>query len=168
MVNSALRSPLATQFGDFLYASIGEDNNGTPLTVLSALARQNVDPWEEAADLNRLRADAAMRKLTSMMAALPQGALANCEPKAVAARLLILLPQSSAFDLSPRKAIASVKTVHHSSAVSIILSIIIYFALMFLTQSLIASVQMSTSIDRATTPTAVSAPLAAHTPNGGR
>jgi hypothetical protein len=167
MVNSTLRSPLAAQLGDFLYAPIGEDNNATPLTVLSALARQNVDPWEEAADLSRLRGDAAMRKLTSMMAALPQGALADCEPNAVAARLLVLLPHSSAFDLSPRKAIGSVKAVHHSSAVTIILSIITYFALTFLTQWLIASVQRSTPIDKAIAPTAVSAPSTTHTPNDG-
>jgi len=158
MVKSTLRSPLAAQFGDFLYAPIGEDNNGTPLTVLSALARQNIDPWEEAADLSRLRADAAMRKLTSMMAALPQGTLADCQPQAVAARLIVLLPHPSAFDLSPRKAIASVKTVHHSSTVSIMLSIIIYFAVMWLSQWLIASVQKPTPTDSATTRTAVSAP----------
>jgi hypothetical protein len=42
-------SPLGSEFDDFLYASIGEDSNGVLLSVLSALARLDVDPWEEAA-----------------------------------------------------------------------------------------------------------------------
>ena len=34
------------EFGDFLYAPIGEDRNEMPLSVLSALARLGVDPEE--------------------------------------------------------------------------------------------------------------------------
>ena len=34
------------QFDQFLYASGGDDANGMPLTVLSALARMDVDPWD--------------------------------------------------------------------------------------------------------------------------
>jgi hypothetical protein len=36
------------EFDNFLYASIGADRNGMPLSVLSALARLDLDPWEEA------------------------------------------------------------------------------------------------------------------------
>jgi hypothetical protein len=154
MVHSDLRSPVAAKFGAFLYAPIGEDNNGMLLTVLSALARQNVDPWEEAADLSRLPGDAAMRRLTSMMAALPQDALADCEPQAVVARLIVLLPHSSAFDFSPRKVMAGVNMAHHSPAVAIILSIVIYLALMMLGQWLIANVHMPAPVERVPTPAA--------------
>ena len=46
---SAVTTPrLGCEFDRFLYASVGDDNNGMPLTVLSALARMDVDPWEEA------------------------------------------------------------------------------------------------------------------------
>jgi len=69
MVHPALRSDIAAKFGNFLYAPVGEDNNGVLLTVLSALARQNVDPWEEAADLSRLPGDAAGPRTTNRKAA---------------------------------------------------------------------------------------------------
>jgi hypothetical protein len=44
----------ASEFDDFLYAPIVEGGNGMVLSVLSALARVNVDPWDEAARLARL------------------------------------------------------------------------------------------------------------------
>jgi len=34
------------EFETFLYAPIGQDNEGMPLSVLSALARRDVDPWQ--------------------------------------------------------------------------------------------------------------------------
>src|SRR5208283_4791118 len=45
---------LKPEFESFIFASIGEDGNGTPLSVLSGLARLNIDPWLEAAELGRL------------------------------------------------------------------------------------------------------------------
>jgi hypothetical protein len=45
-------SPLiGSEFDEFLGASICEDRNGTGLSVLSALARLDVDPWIEATSL---------------------------------------------------------------------------------------------------------------------
>src|SRR5689334_25203804 len=58
--------------GRFLYAEIGQQENGTPLTVLSAFARLGLDPWREAARLARLSKDDAARELARMMARLPQ------------------------------------------------------------------------------------------------
>jgi hypothetical protein len=43
-----------SEFDDFLYAAIGADRNESPLSVLSALARLNLDPWQEAAELSEL------------------------------------------------------------------------------------------------------------------
>jgi hypothetical protein len=164
MAHSTSRHPLAAKFDDFLYARIGEDKNGLSLTVLSALARQNVDPWEEAADLCRLRTDVAMRKLAAMIAALPQGALAEREPNAVAARLIGLLPHSTVFHLSSQKAIPSVEAVKRSPAISFMLSIAAYVALMLISQWLIASIQTSRHIDTAPTAAAGSAPPPAQAP----
>jgi hypothetical protein len=59
--------------------------------MISALARLNVDPWEEAATLAQLPLDAAMRKLTLLIAALPAGSSARSDPAATASRLLTLL-----------------------------------------------------------------------------
>jgi hypothetical protein len=49
MTRPARTSPLGSEFDGFLYARIGEDSNGMLLSVLAALARLDVDPWEEAA-----------------------------------------------------------------------------------------------------------------------
>ncbi|MGO9740546.1 MAG: hypothetical protein ACLPN5_03340 [Roseiarcus sp.] len=44
MTHTALTPLLGREFDDFLFAPIGEDRNGTTLSVLSALARMEVDP----------------------------------------------------------------------------------------------------------------------------
>ena len=41
-------SELGREFQAFLYAPIGEEENGTTLSVLSALARLGLDPWKQA------------------------------------------------------------------------------------------------------------------------
>ena len=51
-------SSLGSDFNDFLYAPISEGRNGMLLSVLSALARLDVDPWEEAAQLAQLPREA--------------------------------------------------------------------------------------------------------------
>jgi hypothetical protein len=77
----------------FLYAPIGDEVNGTVLTVLSALARRNVDPWEAATDLDRLPRSLAIDQLAGVIAALPNRPLPLAEPTATAERLVALLPQ---------------------------------------------------------------------------
>ena len=37
-----------SELDGFLYADVGQEPNGMPLTVLSLLARSGVDPWDEA------------------------------------------------------------------------------------------------------------------------
>jgi hypothetical protein len=57
---TSISSP--TAFYDlFLYAPVCDQRNGTPLTVISALARLNKDPWEEAARITAMP-KAALRK----------------------------------------------------------------------------------------------------------
>ena len=87
MVRSASLSALPSIYSNFLYAPIGENTNGTLLTVLSMLARQNVDPWEEAADLSRLPSDTAARKLMSMISVLPGMSSTPADQKALADRV---------------------------------------------------------------------------------
>lgn len=81
----------ASEFDDFLLAPMGEDRSGAPLSVLSALARLNVDPWEEAAQLSRLPLEAAAQKLAALIAALPAGSSARADPGAMADGLVKLL-----------------------------------------------------------------------------
>lgn len=91
---------LGSEFDAFLFAPIGEEGNGMLLSVVSALARLDVDPWQEAAQLARLPAATATRRLTSLFEALPDTAPARQEPATVAARLVGLLPHLAARDES--------------------------------------------------------------------
>jgi hypothetical protein len=66
MTHAALSPLIGPEFDQFLGASIGEDRNGTGLSVLSALARLDVDPWKEATSLARLPREAAAVRLTEL------------------------------------------------------------------------------------------------------
>ncbi len=95
MTSSASTFRLAPQFDDFLFAPIGEENNGMLLSVLSALARLDLDPWQEAAKLAALPVEAATERLTSLIAALPDAPSERLSPGTIAARLVGLLPRTS-------------------------------------------------------------------------
>jgi hypothetical protein len=83
------------EFNDFLYASIGAEGNEMPLSVLSALSRLNVDPWEEAAKLSELPKDTATQRLASLIARLPAGRWTQADCTTIAHRLVELLPHRS-------------------------------------------------------------------------
>src|SRR5579864_587857 len=105
MTRTAQVSALTPEFDDFLFAPIGEDRNGMLLSVVSALARLDIDPWQEAANLAQLPGTTAMRRLASMIAALPDRPSAHLDPGAIAARLIARLPRrsgSNAASAAPR------------------------------------------------------------------
>ena len=81
------------EFDRFLHAPIGADGNDMPLSVLSALTRLNVDPWEEAADLTELSKNTAAERLASLIGRLPGGRWTPTELIAIAHRLVEFLPQ---------------------------------------------------------------------------
>lgn len=94
-------SRLATEFDDFLFALVGEDRNGVPLSVVSVLARMDLDPWQEASNLSALPAETAARKLVSWLDALPVATLKQANPGAVAVRLIALLPRRTNPNIRP-------------------------------------------------------------------
>jgi len=102
MTHSALASVLGSDFDGFLYAPLGEDRNDVPLSVLSALARLNIDPWQEAAELAQLPGETATQRLTSLIAALPDRSSALLDPGTIAARLIALLPHRARSNNLPR------------------------------------------------------------------
>jgi hypothetical protein len=61
-----------SEFNEFLWASTGIDENGTPLSVLSGLARLGLDPWKEAARLTSLPKDVAVAALAAQISRLPR------------------------------------------------------------------------------------------------
>ena len=86
-------SLIHSELNGFLYAPIGDEDSGTELTVLSALARLALDPWGEAARLSTLPKDIAAAALASLIARLPRGRWAPSDVPAIAARLVQLLPE---------------------------------------------------------------------------
>jgi hypothetical protein len=84
-----------SEFNEFLFAPIGEDANGMPISVLSALARLDIDPWQEATALARLPGRTAIQRLAASIAALPDGPSAHRDPEPIATRLIALLPRTA-------------------------------------------------------------------------
>ena len=110
-------SVLGSEFDDFLFAPIGEDRNDMPLSVLSALARLDVDPWEEADKLARLPGETATQRLASLIAALPDEPSAHLDPGTIAARLIALLPRGARSNLPSRETLLSVGAATNSRAI---------------------------------------------------
>ena len=95
---------LRSDLNDFLFTPIADDPNGMHLTMLSALARSGVDPWEEAAGLRGLSRDEATRRLVLLLADVPNGPSPGDDTAVVAARLV---EQLHATPKTPLKSISS-------------------------------------------------------------
>ena len=80
----------STPLDRFLHASVGEDRNGNPVTVLSTFARLGLDPWEEATDLSMLTQENARLRLGGRLARFRDVAASGSG--ATVQRLLDLLP----------------------------------------------------------------------------
>jgi hypothetical protein len=101
MTHAALTPLLGREFDSFLFATIEDERNGPLLSVISALARLEVDPWKEAASLARMPRDQAKLRLTSLLASLPRSVTTGLGPEIIAARLIALLPQGSVNTVAP-------------------------------------------------------------------
>ena len=91
-------SLLHSDLNDFLFASIGDEPNGMPLSVISALTRLDVDPWGEAAQLAALPKARAVEALASLIARLSIANSARSDDMAIARRLVGLLPVHGSTD----------------------------------------------------------------------
>jgi len=92
-----------SEFNEFLFAFVGEEKSGQPLTVLSALARLGLDPWDEAARLSEMTKEAATSALSAAIAGLPEGDWAAADSRSIASRLVGWLPRrGSASGESPQ------------------------------------------------------------------
>jgi len=85
-----------SEYNAFLFACVGEEAAGVQLTVLTALTRLGLDPWQEAARLSDLPREAAARALAATIATLSEGDWKVSESGAIAARLVDCLPARSA------------------------------------------------------------------------
>jgi len=80
-----------SRFDRFLFAPLHE-NGEAPLSVLSALARQDIDAWQEAARLAQLPKDHAVNSLASTIWKSDSERWSPSEASFAAARLIELLP----------------------------------------------------------------------------
>jgi hypothetical protein len=154
MMSAVTTARLGREFDKFLYASVGDDDNGMPLTVLSTLARLDVDPWEEASKLTRLPQERAVTQLACLLGALRNAPPISVDPASVAAPLIALLPHHS--DRAPPmlKALTQAAPTKHPATVSTLLTVLTYVIFMLLGRSMMGSLQAS----RQTQPTVTSAP----------
>jgi hypothetical protein len=96
-------SLIHSEFNDFLFAVVGEDESGMQLTVLSALTRLGFDPWREAARLSELTKGAAINALAVTISALPEADLKGSNSRSIAVDLVNRLPaRTSPSDKSPQ------------------------------------------------------------------
>jgi hypothetical protein len=96
LTHPALAPLIGPEFDEFLYAPIGAGRTG--LSVLSALARLNVDPWQEATSLALMPREAAVVRLTALIDALPNEGTIGI-PTTMAADLVALLPRSNSLNV---------------------------------------------------------------------
>jgi hypothetical protein len=102
MRDSVAAAPLGSEFDAFLFASVDDEENGMVLSVLSVLARLDVGPWREAAELARMPGDAANQRLTFWIAALPDAPATRLQPGTIADRLIGLLPRGNISSIASR------------------------------------------------------------------
>ena len=76
----------------FLFADVGVEASGMTLSVISALARLGVDPWQEAGRLAKLPRTAAVEGLARIISAMPASLWSVADATPIAARLVALLP----------------------------------------------------------------------------
>jgi hypothetical protein len=84
-----------SEYNAFLFAAVGEEKAGLPLTVLTALTRLGFDPWREAARLSGLPRETAARAFAVTISMLPEGDWKASDSEAIAARLVNWLPGRS-------------------------------------------------------------------------
>src|ERR1051326_1757319 len=84
-------APMRPEFGRFLFATVGDEVDGVPLSVLSALSWLGLDPRDEAARLAHLTKEAAAAQLSDRSWSLSQ-------VSEIAGRLIERLPMSTKND----------------------------------------------------------------------
>lgn len=102
MAKSAIFAMRDAGFNAFLFADVGIEANGSPLTVLSMLARLGEDPWERAA---RWASEPRAAATEALAASLTSTTAINLSPdhaRTIASRLMLLLPGRSTASASDR------------------------------------------------------------------
>jgi hypothetical protein len=142
MTHAALAPGIGREFDPFLFASIGEDRHGQLLSVISVLARSDLDPWLEAVGLARMSQGQATARLCGLIAALSEGPPSGRPIDAIAGELVALLPQTDKLARPPKAAspktapILSVMTPNGRFGLGVVaLALLMAFSLLFSTHT---------------------------------
>ena len=119
-----------SEFDPFLYAPVGEERNGMSLSVLSALARLEMDPWQEAATLTKMPAQDATGRWASLLASLPAEAATLLAPSTIL-RLIALLPLEPPSDQRARDSSVSVTARYWMVGFCFIMAFVLMLAELF-------------------------------------
>jgi hypothetical protein len=141
-------SQIRSEFDQFLYASVDEGADEPLLSVLSALARVDVDPWKEAADLSRLSRESAIERLTALISALPEVPVGYRNCRTISDRLVTLLPSSTSFKIGS-ETLAGSGTAANFRAISFLIIINVIFMLFAFAGQYISSVRQAAHVSRA-------------------
>jgi len=93
MADPNVLNPHPSEFDRFLNAFVGEDRNGSAVTVLSKLARLGLDPWKETAELVTLGRDGARAPMGVLLARFRDVSALASDHGRVARDLYQLLPE---------------------------------------------------------------------------
>jgi hypothetical protein len=139
---------LGSEFDDFLFAPIAEESNGMMLSVISVLARLDLDPWQEANNLAGLPSETATKRVASLLiAALPDGPSARRDPETIAARLTALLPRRASPNIARRRTLFDAGDVTKFRAG--ISMYVVFMVFMLVAQLIMATRQPSAQVDSA-------------------
>jgi hypothetical protein len=98
MTPSPSTASLGLVYNAFLFASVADDAAAAPLNTVSVLARLDIDPWREAAELSRLPADSAVQRLAALLVRTPGHPHGLLDAEMIATRLVALLPALKSAD----------------------------------------------------------------------
>jgi len=85
--------PLRPDLDRFLFATVGDEIDGIPLSVISAMTRLDLDPWQESGRLSSLSNRKTVEQLARLIAELPGLFRPLDEARQIADRLIQLLPR---------------------------------------------------------------------------
>ena len=107
-------SLLHSELNGFLFATMGTEKNGAPLSVLSGLARLGIDPWVEGARLAKLPRKAAAHALAPIIASFAKDC-SDSDVHKLALHLVGLLPRVGISTLPVASARAGIRQTRWSA-----------------------------------------------------
>jgi hypothetical protein len=146
MTNSSSGPHLPSEFDAFLFAPVGEDRNGMPLTVLSTLARSDIDPWQEAARLTEASAKIAIERLTWLITSLPGKPSTLLDSGMIAARLVALLPRRVISHAALGKALPGISTIKDARIIGVVILMVLTLAVQWAVFSQVMPTKADSSV----------------------